>query len=178
MRKYKCISWFLGKWKGEYVVRTKGKIVWTRTSFKTNDTRIQCMREEGIQKCTANHWCYFKKYKFILLLCDNDMLVVGSYMKEIKRVSEVFWMKDSSQKRKKEDPWNANHKRRGILWLFQADCINLVLYRFNISDAKPVCTPLANYFPYPRTNLLRWTKKENSWLKFHILQPLKVWSTL
>ncbi|WVZ18367.1 hypothetical protein V8G54_005689 [Vigna mungo] len=56
---------------------------------------------EGFQKCNADHYCFFKRYKsnyIILLFYVDDMLVAGLGMDEIKslkqQLSKEFDMKD------------------------------------------------------------------------------------
>ena len=65
------------------------------------------MLKEDFQKCNADHCCYFKRYSssyIISLLYVDDMLVIGSYMDDIRRLkqqlSKEFDMKDLGSAKK------------------------------------------------------------------------------
>ncbi|KAK1581614.1 hypothetical protein Q3G72_007410 [Acer saccharum] len=97
------------------------------------------MQQNGLFRCNADHYCYFKKVKLsfiILLLYVDDMLVAGANLEEIndlkKQFSSEFKMKD-------------------------LEYVCKVFQRFNMSDTKPVRISLASHFRLsneqcPKTN--------------------------
>jgi len=115
------------------------------------------MHKEGFQKCNADRYCFFKRYKssyIILLLYVDDMLVAGSDIDEIKnlktQLSKEFDMKDLGPAKKILGMQITRDKQKGVLQLSRAEYINRVLQRFNMGDAKPVSTPLASHFRLSR----------------------------
>ncbi|CAN1807780.1 Retrovirus-related Pol polyprotein from transposon TNT 1-94 [Linum perenne] len=111
------------------------------------------MQASGYYKCNADHCCYFKRFQssyIILLVYVDDMLVAGSDLDEIRRLkkqlSNEFDMKDLGAAKQILGMRINRDKQKGVLQLSQAEYIRRVLKRFNISDAKPVSTPLASHF--------------------------------
>ncbi|KAI9197746.1 hypothetical protein LWI28_003619 [Acer negundo] len=111
------------------------------------------MQRNEYFRCNADHCCYFKKVKssfIILLLYVDDMLVAGANLEEInnlkKQLSSEFEMKDLGAAKQILGMRISKDKQGGTLQLSQAEYIRKVLQRFNMSDAKPVRTPLASHF--------------------------------
>ena len=111
------------------------------------------MHKEDFQKCNADHCCYIKRYQsiyIILLLYVDDMLVAGSNMDDIRRLkqqlSKEFDMKDLGPAKKILGMQITRDKHKGTLQLSQSEYIKRVLQRFNMSESKPVSTPLASHF--------------------------------
>ncbi|KAK0573601.1 hypothetical protein LWI29_010645 [Acer saccharum] len=111
------------------------------------------MQKNGYFRCNADHCCYFKKVKssfIILLLYVDDMLVAGANLEEInnlkKQLSSEFEMKDLGAAKQILGMRISRDEQGGTLQLSQAEYIRKVLQRFNMSDAKPVKTPLASHF--------------------------------
>ena len=120
------------------------------------------MHREDFQKCNTDHYCYFKRYGssyIILLLYVDDMLVVGSNMDNINRLkqklSKEFDMKDLGPVKKNLGMQITRNKQKGLLQLSQAEYINRILQRVNMSDAKPVSTPLASHFHLSKDQSLK-----------------------
>ena len=105
----------------------------------------------GFLRCEADHCCYFKRLKesyLILLLYVDDMLIVGADLHEIDslktKLSEEFAMKDLGEARQILG-MRISRSKEGLK-LSQEEYVKKVLKRFNMDDAKPVNTPLANHF--------------------------------
>jgi hypothetical protein len=97
----------------------------------------------------------------ILLLCVDDMLIVGNSRKRIALLKKVlgksFSMKDPGPARISRD--RANKK----LWLSQEAYIEKVLERFNMQNAK-LDSPLAGHHKLS-TNQCPTSKKEKEAMK-------------
>jgi hypothetical protein len=111
------------------------------------------MQRLGYNKCNADHCCYFKRFEssyIILLLYVDDMLVAGPDMDEIKKLkkqlSREFDMKDLGAAKQILGMRINRDKQKGTLQLSQEEYIDRILKRFNMSNAKPVSTPLASHF--------------------------------
>jgi hypothetical protein len=111
------------------------------------------MQRHGYNKCNADHCCYFKRFEssyIILLLYVDDMLVAGPDMDEIKKLkkqlSREFDMKDLGAAKQILGMRINRDKQKGTLQLSQEEYIDRILKRFNMSNAKPVSTPLASHF--------------------------------
>jgi hypothetical protein len=111
------------------------------------------MQRHGYNKCNADHCCYFKRFEssyIILLLYVDDMLVAGPDMDEIqmlkKQLSREFDMKDLGAAKQILGMRINRDKQKGTLQLSQEEYIDRILKRFNMSNAKPVSTPLASHF--------------------------------
>ncbi|KAI9188574.1 hypothetical protein LWI28_025413 [Acer negundo] len=78
------------------------------------------------------------------------MLVAGANLEEInnlkKQLSSEFKMKDLGAAKQILGMRISRDEQRGTLQLSQAEYVCKVLQRFNMSDAKPVRTPLASHF--------------------------------
>jgi hypothetical protein len=92
----------------------------------------------------------FESSYIILLLYVDDMLVAGSNMDEIKKLkkqlSREFDMKDLGSAKQILGMRINRDKQKGTLQLSQEEYIDRILKRFNMSNAKPVSTPLASHF--------------------------------
>ncbi|KAL2249801.1 UNVERIFIED_CONTAM: Retrovirus-related Pol polyprotein from transposon TNT 1-94 [Sesamum indicum] len=111
------------------------------------------MLEIDFSRCNADHCCYMKRFDeffIILLLYVDDMLIVGSNVKEINRLkdqlSRKFDMKDLGKTRQILGMKITRDKCTGKLWLSQSDYIEKVLCRFKMKNAKPVRMSLENQF--------------------------------
>lgn len=86
----------------------------------------------------------------MLLLYVDDTLVDCSNMDKIKSLkgqfSREFETKDTSLTKKILGMQITRDKERGILQLSKIEYNNHILQRFNMGDAKPICTPLASHF--------------------------------
>jgi len=110
------------------------------------------LMSSGFTRLHTDHCCYFKWFEnsyIILLLCVDDMLVVGSSMKEIvnlkAKLTKEFSMKDLGPAKKILGMRISERKKR-LLKISQAEYVEKVLKRFNMSDAKPVNVPLGGHF--------------------------------
>ena len=108
------------------------------------------MLEHGFKRLEVDHYVYIKKYEemyIILLLYVDDMLIVGHDKNMINRLKKDlgsrFPMKYLSPVQQILGMKIVCDKRNKKLWLSQEKCIEKVLDKFNMKDAKPVGPPLA-----------------------------------
>ena len=112
------------------------------------------MLEHGFRRLEDDHCVYIKRYDqerfIILLLCVDDMLVVGhdkSMINKLKKdLGSQFAMKDLGQAQQILGMRIIRDRKNRRLWLSHERYIEKVLNRFNMNDAKPVGTPLAAHF--------------------------------
>jgi hypothetical protein len=112
------------------------------------------MIEHGYSRCHSDHCVYFKKVEngsyIILLLYVDDMLVVGSNMKDInvlkRKLANSFEMKDLGATKKILGMIITRYRKNHKLTLSQGEYIKKVLERFRMKNPKPVSTPLASHF--------------------------------
>lgn len=112
------------------------------------------MTQKGFTRCALNPCVYYKRLPtgefVILLLYVDDMLTTGNSMRiiyELKtHLALCFSMKDLGVAKRilGMDIIRNRHKRE--IRLSQEKYILKVLQKFNMSNAKSVATPLANYF--------------------------------
>ena len=85
-----------------------------------------------------------------LLLYVDDMLIAAKSIIKVNKLkvllSREFDMKDLGTTKKILGMEIRRDKDAKRLWLSQAGYVKKVLERFSIENAKPVSTPLANYF--------------------------------
>ena len=105
------------------------------------------MTKSGFCKAKKDTCCFKKytgSYVFLLLYVD-DMLIVGSSMREINnlktRLSAAFEMKDLSPVKQILGMNISRNRSAGTLNLSQELYIEKVLSRFRVNDAKPRTTP-------------------------------------
>ena len=88
-------------------------------------------------------------YIFLLLYVD-DMLIATKSMCEVDRLKDLlrkeFDMKDLGTTKKILGMEIHRDRESRKLWISQKNYIKKVLEKFNMQDAKPVSTPLANHF--------------------------------
>jgi len=111
------------------------------------------MERSEFRRCHTDHCCYIKRYGssyIILLLYVDDMLIVGSDMKQIERLkgklSKEFEMKDLGAASQILGMKITRNREERTLKLSQEEYVGKVLKRFNMEGAKPVSTPLAGHF--------------------------------
>ncbi|KAL6314158.1 hypothetical protein AAG906_011900 [Vitis piasezkii] len=109
----------------------------------------------GYKRCEYNCCVYVKNLdedsSFIfLLLYGDDMLIVAKSMVKVNKLksllSKEFDMKDLGTTKKILGIEIHRNRASRRLWLSQYSYVKKVLERFNMDDAKPVSTPLANHF--------------------------------
>ena len=85
-----------------------------------------------------------------LLLYVDDMLIVAKSMSEVNILtilfSREFYMKDLGTTKKILGMEILRERALGRLWLSHSGYVRKVLERFNMENAKPISTPLANHF--------------------------------
>ncbi|KAK9134561.1 hypothetical protein Syun_013891 [Stephania yunnanensis] len=112
------------------------------------------MMGQEYTRTDADHCVYFKKFSdgklVILLLYVDDMLIVGHDVSLIgnlkKELSSSFDMKDLGRPKQILGMQIIRDRRSKKLWVSQEKYVEMVLSRFNMNNAKPVSTPLANHF--------------------------------
>jgi ATP-binding cassette subfamily B (MDR/TAP) protein 1 len=86
----------------------------------------------------------------ILLLYVDDMLIVGHDAKKIQILKEElnksFAMKDLGPGKHILGMKITRDRKKEKLWLSQERYVQKVLERFNMSNSKPVYSPLASHF--------------------------------
>lgn len=92
-------------------------------------------------------------YIYLLLYVD-DMLIAAKNMSDIhalkKQLGDEFEMKDLGAAKKILGMEIVRDRKAGKLTLSQRSYLEKVLQRFNMEDAKPVCTPFAAHFKLSR----------------------------
>ena len=87
---------------------------------------------------------------FFILLYVDDMLIAAKSMIEVNKLksllSKEFDMKDLGAAKKILGMEIHRDRTSGRLWLSQHNYVKRVLEMFNMNNAKPVSTPLANHF--------------------------------
>ncbi|KAI3740618.1 hypothetical protein L2E82_31087 [Cichorium intybus] len=112
------------------------------------------------KRTIADHCMYLKKFpdgKFvILLLYVDDMLIVGQDATMInnlkKDLSKFFDMKDLGPAQQILGMKIIRDRESRKLFLSQEEYVERVIKRFNMENAKPVGTPLANHFKLSKKN--------------------------
>nr|CAN77425.1 hypothetical protein VITISV_041980 [Vitis vinifera] len=109
----------------------------------------------GYKRCEYDCCVYVKNldddssFIFLLLYVD-DMLIVVKSMVEVNKLksllSKEFDMKDLGATKKILGMEIHGDRALGRLWLSQHNYVKRMLERFNMDNAKPVSTPLANHF--------------------------------
>ena len=90
-----------------------------------------------------------------MLLYVDDMLIIAKSMSEVNKLkillSREFDMKDLGTTKKILGMEICKDRTLGRLWLSHSGYVGKVLERFNMENAKPVSTPLANHFKLSTT---------------------------
>ena len=143
------------KGKEKFVCRLRKNLYGLKQAPRQWYTKFQFfMRQHGYSKTTCDPCVFIRKFShddfIILLLYVDDMLIVGHDIDKIKRLklqlSESFAMKDLGSANKILGMKITRDRKNRKLWLSQERYIEKVLERFNMSEAKPVCSPLADHF--------------------------------
>eukprot|EP00253_Pinus_taeda_P006007 PITA_06007 len=121
------------------------------------------MFEQGYTRCHSNHCVYVKTKNdgsyIILLLCVDDMLVVGSNTQEIIflkiKLANSFAMKDLGAAKQILGMRITRDKKNRNLTLSQDEYIQKVLKRFNMHNAKPVSTAFSSHFKLSKEMCLK-----------------------
>ena len=112
------------------------------------------MIQIGYTRCEYDCCIYVKmlddgSYIFLLLYVD-DMLIAAKSMCEVDRLKALlrkeFDMKDLGTAKKILGMEIRRDRDSRKLWISQKNYIRKVLEKFNMQDANPVSTPLANHF--------------------------------
>ena len=107
----------------------------------------------GFSRSDYDSCVYFKRvddgFVYLLLYVD-DMLIAAKDIDVIVKIkaqlNSEFEMKDLGPAKKILGMEISRDRKAGVLYLSQKGYINKVLKRFNMSNAKPVSTPLASHF--------------------------------
>ncbi|KAL4582349.1 hypothetical protein LXL04_006896 [Taraxacum kok-saghyz] len=130
------------------------------------------MTSHEYKRTDADHCVYLKKFpdgKFvIILLYVDDMLIVGQDATMIdnlkKDLSKFFDMKDLGPAQQILGMKITRDRKARKLFLSQEEYVERVIKRFNMENAKPVGTPLANHFKLSKRNCPS-SKKEKEEMK-------------
>lgn len=111
------------------------------------------MMKIGYQRCEYDCCVYVKSLDhspIFLLLYVDDMLIAANDMDDINRLKGLlgreFEMKDLGAAKKILGMEIRRDRSSKRLWLSQKSYIEKVLERFDMSNSKPVSTPLAKHF--------------------------------
>jgi hypothetical protein len=118
------------------------------------------MQDEGYKRSDYDHCVYMKGNVSgtftLLLLYVDDMLLASNDLEEIKSLkldmSKRFATKDLGEARKILGMRIHRDREKRKLWLSQTEYVDKVLERFEMSDCKPVTTPLAGHFKLSKRN--------------------------
>ena len=108
------------------------------------------MVDNDFHKTYADHCVFVKNFAegdfLILLLYVDDMLIVGRDSNKIvdlkASLSKSFAMKDLGPAKQILGMRISRDRKNKKLWISQEKYIEKVLKRFNMNNAKPVCSPL------------------------------------
>ncbi|KAL2622483.1 hypothetical protein R1flu_002688 [Riccia fluitans] len=116
------------------------------------------MKSQGFTRSVEDPCVYLKRVNnevfglVILVLYVDDMLIAAKDKSEVEKVktqlSTEFSMKDLGPAKHILGMEIHRDVKGGRLWLTQGNYARKVLERFNMLDAKPVGTPLANHFKH------------------------------
>ncbi|KAL2621793.1 hypothetical protein R1flu_001998 [Riccia fluitans] len=116
------------------------------------------MKSQGFTRSVEDPCVYLKQVSnevfglIILVLYVDDMLIAAKDKSEVEKVktqlSTEFSMKDFGRVKRILGMEIHRDVKGGRLWLTQRNYARKVLERFNMLDAKPVGTPLANHFKH------------------------------
>ncbi|KAE8728571.1 hypothetical protein F3Y22_tig00004205pilonHSYRG00041 [Hibiscus syriacus] len=111
--------------------------------IEANKKNLICRLKKSLYGLKQAPRQWYKKF-------DNFMSSSGSDIQEIihlkQKLSKQFAMKDLGTAKKILGMRIKRDTKSGTLMLSQAEYINKVLSKFNMQDAKPVCTPLGVHF--------------------------------
>ena len=108
----------------------------------------------GYKRCEYDYCVYVKSldddsFIFLLLYVD-DMLIATKSMIKVNKLksllSKEFDMKDLGAAKKILGMEIHKDRASKRLWVSQRSYVKRVLERFNMDNAKPISTPLANHF--------------------------------
>lgn len=130
------------------------------------------MTQQQFFHCESDLCVYYKRLRngefFILLLYVDDMLVVGTSMRIVNELKHLlalhFSMKDLGAANKILGMNIIRDRNKRELKLSQENYIYKVLAKFNMSNAKPIGTPLADHFHLSSAMCLK-TPKEKAYVK-------------
>ncbi|KAL2607982.1 hypothetical protein R1flu_026555 [Riccia fluitans] len=121
-------------------------------------SKIRLLLSLGFTRSVEDPCVYLKRVSnevfglIILVLYVDDMLLVAKDKSEVEKVkaqlSKEFSMKDLGSTKRILGMEIHRDVKGGRLWLTQGNYTRKVLERFNMLDAKPVGTPLANHFKH------------------------------
>lgn len=119
------------------------------------------MGNDGYKKLVSNHCVFIQRFDngsfIILLLYVDDMLIVRHDRSKIGKLKEnlreSFALKDLGFAKQIlgiyiQCDWQAKK-----LWVSLKKCIEKVIQRFNVKDAKPVGVPLRSHFKLKKMDL-------------------------
>ena len=110
------------------------------------------MIRAGYSRCEYDSCVYFLQGKdpTYLLLYVDDMLIAARSKAQVQKVKaqlkREFDMKDLGEVRKILGMEITRDRSTDALWLSQENYVLKVLERFNMTEARPVTTPLAGHF--------------------------------
>jgi hypothetical protein len=112
------------------------------------------MVEQGYERCHFDYFIYFNKLDngsfIILLLYVDDMLFVGSKMKNINEIKykleNSFSMKDLGTIKQILGMRITKDRKNIKLFLCQSEYVEKVLKWFNIKNENLLCTPFPSHF--------------------------------
>ena len=111
------------------------------------------MMSHGYIRTSSDHCVFTRKFSnddfIILLLYVDDMLIISHDSSKIDRLkrefSKSFAMQDLGSAKQILGMKISRDRKNRKLWLSQESYIEKVLERFNMSEAKAVCSPLASH---------------------------------
>jgi len=145
---------FIVPGKENYVCKLKRSLYGLKQSPRQWYKRFDSfMLSHGFKRSKYDSCVYLKHDNgspIYLLLYVDDMLIAAKSRKDIttlkKLLSSEFDMKDLGAAKKILVMEITRDRKAGLLFLSQHNCIDKVLHRFNMHDAKSVSTPIAPHF--------------------------------
>ena len=121
------------------------------------------MIQVGYKRCEYDCCVYVKcldnGLSIFLLFYVDDMLIATKSISEVNKLkillSREFDMKDFGAAKKILGMEIHKERALGRLWLSHSGYVGKVLERFNVENAKPISTPLANHFRLSTSQCLK-----------------------
>jgi ATP-binding cassette subfamily B (MDR/TAP) protein 1 len=132
------------------------------------------MGEQGYKRCSSDYCVYIQRFSgddyIIMLLCVDDILIVGKNVSEIarlkKELSKSFAMKDLGPAKCILGIRIERDRKSNKLYLSQEKYIEKVLCKFKMDEAREVSCPLASHFKLSKKQCPSTEKMEKEMQNF------------
>ncbi len=102
----------------------------------------------GFRRINVNHCVYTSKLEVVIMMYMDDLLIFGKEMGAInevkKRLTGIFEMKDVGELKYFLGMQVHRNRKETTLTITQSEYIEAILERFQMTDTKPMITPMAS----------------------------------